>query len=134
MVVLRKFAVASAVGPDSEMVVVLVSANGEAGKGVNPPLPSPLKTEIVLSPLLATAKSRLPSPLKSATATALGFFPTGNGDPAASVNVPSPLPSSTATLLDVELTTTRPCGETTTPLEFVAVFPKTPEASATGAV
>src|SRR6266480_3940047 len=126
MVVLRKFAVASATGPDSEMVVVFVSAKGEAGKGVKPPLPSPLKTEMELSPLLATAKSRLPSPLKSASATALGFVPTANGDPAASVKVPSPFPSSTATLFDVELTTTRPCGETTTPVEFVTVFPKTP--------
>ena len=134
MVVLRKLAVASATGPDSEMLVVLVSAKGEAGKAVNPPLPSPLKTEMVLSPLLATTKSRLPSPLKSATATALGFVPTGKGDPAASVNVPSPLPSNTVALLDVELATTRPGGETTTPLELVTVFPKTPEAMATGPV
>ena len=71
-----KVRVARATGPFSEMRVVLVSVNGEAGNAVNPPLPSPLKTEMVLSPLLVTAKSRLPSPLKSATTTELGFVPT----------------------------------------------------------
>src|SRR5258706_1617192 len=76
LVVARKFAVTMAIGPFSEIVEVLVSANGEPGNSVNPPLPSPLKMEIVLSSLLATAKSVFPSPLKSATRTELGFFPT----------------------------------------------------------
>src|SRR5712692_10312412 len=60
-----------------------------------------------LSPLLATAKSRLPSPLKSAITTALGCLPTANGEPGASVNVPSPLPSNTETVFEPELAITR---------------------------
>ncbi len=88
----------------------------------------------MLSPLFATAKSRFPSPLKSAITTELGLVPTVYGEPAASANVPSPFPSNTVTLFEVELTTTRSWGATVTPFASVIVFPKTPAASATGPV
>src|ERR1700724_2012801 len=130
----RKLAVTIAMGPFSEMVEVLVRAKGDLGNSVNPPLPSPLKTEMVLSPWLATAKSGLPSPLKSATTMELGFLPTGYGEPVASRNVPSPFPSRTVTLLDVELAMTRSAVGVATPEVLVTVFPKVPTAMAEGAV
>ena len=133
-VAFRRFAVTIATGPFSEMVAVFCSAKGEVGNCVNPPFPSPLKAEIVLSPLFVTAKSRLPSPLKSATTTALGLVPTAYGEPLASVNVPSPLPSRTVTLFEVELAMTRSMGATVTPEELMTVLPKAADAIATGAV
>src|SRR5260370_10865576 len=61
---------------------------------------------------LRTARSRKPSPLKSATITDLGFLPTAKGEPGASVKSPvalpaaSTLPSKTETLFEVEFTRT----------------------------
>src|SRR6266852_2524892 len=104
---LRKFPVTIATGPVSAPATILGSTKGDLGKGVNPPLPSPWKTEIELSPLFATAKSKLPSPLKSAITMALGCLPVANGDPAASANVPSPLPRSTDTVFELELAMTK---------------------------
>src|ERR1035438_7358974 len=132
--VFLKLAVASATGLFSLMVALFCSAKGDAGNAVNPPFPSPLKTEMVLSPLFATAKSKSPSPLKSATTTELGSFPAGYGDPAASTNVPSPFPSNTVTLFEVELAITKSTGATVTPLELTTVFPNVPVAIDTGPV
>ena len=66
----------------------------------------------MLSPWLTTAKSRNPSPLKSAITTPLGFIPTANGEPAASVKVPSKfsLPNNTLTVFDPLFATTRSAG------------------------
>src|SRR5260370_6714380 len=104
---LRKFPGTIATGPVPVLVTILGSTKGDLGKGVNPPLPSPWKTEIELSPLFATAKSKLPSPLKSAITMPLGSLPVANGDPAASANVPSPLPRSTDTVFELELAMTK---------------------------
>src|SRR6266852_6244906 len=46
----RKFAVTIATGSFSEMLAVFVSANGDPANSLNPPFPSPLKTEMLLSP------------------------------------------------------------------------------------
>src|ERR1019366_7351857 len=54
--------------------------------------------ETLALPQLATAKSGLPSPLKSATAIDQGFTPTMKGLPGAGVNPPAPFPSITHTL------------------------------------
>src|SRR5260370_749702 len=69
------------------------------------PSPLPSSTETVLSLLLATTKSGLPSPLKSPTASEVGALPTRklSGAP----KVPSPLPSSTETLLEPLLATAK---------------------------
>src|SRR5947209_4767783 len=65
------------------------------------PVPAlPGSTEIALAFTLATARSGLPSPLKSPTATPAGPLPTVNCD--AGWKVPSPLPSSSETLLEGE--------------------------------
>ena len=105
---LSKVAETIAIGPFSEVG----SANGDLGNGLNPPSESPSKIEIVLSPWFATAKSRLPSPLKSAITTALGFVPTVNGEPTAAVKVPSKfwLPSSTLTVFEPLFAITRSPG------------------------
>lgn len=55
------------------------TVNGLPPAAVNPPLPFPSNTVTVLSPQSATAKSGLPSPLKSATAVARGFVPAAKG-------------------------------------------------------
>ncbi len=48
---------------------------GDFAAAVNPPAPSPSSTETFLLPSLAATRSCLPSPLRSAIATAEGFFP-----------------------------------------------------------
>src|SRR6267154_1097517 len=106
----RKFALTIATGAVSVIVEELVSWKGEPGNSVKVPSPCPRKREIELSPWLATARSRKPSPLKSATITDLGLFPTGKGEPGASVKSPlalpveSTLPSKTDTLFETEFT------------------------------
>src|SRR5437867_1462718 len=62
---------------------------------------------MVLAPALATARSGLPSPLKSAIATDQGVMPTAKV--CAGWKVPSPLPSSTETVLARELASARSC-------------------------
>ena len=77
------------------------TANGLPAAGVNPPVPSPKRIVTVLSPKLAVTRSRLPSLLKSPTATDCGFAPTAKGLPAAAVNPPIPSPRRSVTLLPV---------------------------------
>src|SRR6266566_8056631 len=63
------------IAPGSEVVPIPSGPGmlkGDLGNGLNPPAPSPWRTVMELSPLFATAMSGLPSPLKSATTTALG--------------------------------------------------------------
>src|SRR5262249_15921571 len=85
------------------------------------PSPLPSNTETVLDPALATARSSLPSPLKSRTATETGFVPTEKAR--AVRKVPSPLPSRTETVLSGLVAIARSC--TRSPL-------KSPTATNTG--
>jgi len=50
-------------------------AKGLPGADENPPAPFPKKTEMLLEPEFATARSGIPSPLKSATVISLGLIP-----------------------------------------------------------
>src|SRR5262249_27969108 len=52
---------------------------GTSGAAAKPPRPLPRRILTLLLPELATAKSSLPSPLKSPTATDWGKEPTGKG-------------------------------------------------------
>ena len=54
------------------------------------PVPSPRKMETVLLSALATAKSSLPSPLKSPTATERGSTPVAGDEARLKFPVPSP--------------------------------------------
>src|SRR2546429_9670547 len=65
----------------------------EAALNVPSPLPSRMLTVFPIPSL--TAKSALPSLLKSAATMPVAKKPTGIGELCAGVNVPSPLPSST---------------------------------------
>src|SRR2546426_470431 len=87
------------------------------------PLPSSTESEEVSKspPMAATARSGIPSPLKSPTAAERGREPVAKFR--AAWKVPSPLPSSTETLLEVRLTTAR--SGTPSPL-------KSPTAAETG--
>src|SRR5882757_2065757 len=76
--------------------LVLVPVDGLAA-AVNVPSPLPKRTVTVLLKVFATARSDLPSPLKSPTATDSGLLPVDGL--AAAVNVPSPLPNRTVTVL-----------------------------------
>src|SRR6266550_506616 len=75
------------------------------------------------------------SPLKSATITDLGLFPTAKGEPSASVKSPvalplvSLLPNNTETLFEVEFTRTTSGGWMVE--NFVVSLRKTPLAMAT---
>src|SRR5688572_14820972 len=62
-------------------------------------------TDTLLEPLLATAKSLAPSPLKSLTVTEYGKFPTPKL--VATPKPPLPLPNSTDTLLEPKLATAK---------------------------
>src|SRR5882672_7922313 len=57
--------------------------------------------------LFATAKSDLPSRLKSATATEKGPEPAPTGEPAGWLNPPAPFPSKIVTLLESPFATAR---------------------------
>ena len=64
----------------------------------NEPAPSPSSTETLFELLLAVARSRLPSPLKSPVATEREPPPALKGLPLAAANEPVPVPSNTETL------------------------------------
>src|SRR5947207_15657606 len=64
-----------------------------------------ISTETVLEPRLATARSGLPSPLRSPTATDAGLVPAAKANGAR--KVAAPLPNSTETLLEPKLATAR---------------------------
>src|SRR5438128_2486728 len=66
-----------------------------------------ISTETLLEKSLVTARSGLPSPLKSPTATEEGLVPVAKL--CAGWKVPSPLPSSTDTSLEPELAVARSC-------------------------
>ena len=74
---------------------------------LNPPAPSPNNTDTLFEPLLATARSCLPSPLKSPTATKKGPLPTLKL--VAAPKPPAPLPSKSETLASPVLATARSC-------------------------
>src|SRR5436305_137956 len=69
------------------------AATGERGALAKPPLPLPSRMLTLLLLRLATARSGLPSPLKSPTATEAGVLPTPTGEPGALAKPPLPLPS-----------------------------------------
>ncbi|HZH61490.1 MAG TPA: hypothetical protein VEY70_18365 [Metabacillus sp.] len=74
----------------------------------NPPAPFPKKTEIEFENSLATARSGIPSPLKSAAVMDWGWDPpVGKGLPIADENPPAPFPKKTETVLEVKSTTAR---------------------------
>src|SRR5207253_762750 len=83
----------------------LAPAVGSVCADAKAPSPLPSSTETVLDPRLATARSSLPSPLKSPTATENGLVPTARSGRAA--NVPSPWPRSTETVPEPSLATAR---------------------------
>src|ERR1039458_3612645 len=83
------------------------AGNGLPLMGLKPPLPLPDSTVTLALGSLVTAKSALPSPLKSPTASEVGPNPTENGLPDASVKPPRPSPNKTVTLLLIEFATAR---------------------------
>ena len=93
--------------------------------GLNLPVPSPSNTVTVLPLVFATARSGLPSPLKSRTTNDSGSGPTAKGLPGAGMKPPVPFPGSTVTLLPVEFAVAR----SGTPSLL-----KSPTATATGEV
>src|SRR4051794_17479900 len=70
---------------------VLPTASGDAGDVLKPPAPLPRRsTTEPGDPSTATARSSLPSRLRSATAMSFGLPPTATGEPAALVKEPDP--------------------------------------------
>src|SRR4051794_23860495 len=74
-------------------------ANGDAGAAAKPPAPSPSSTAndwTGAEPLLfALARSRCPSPSKSAVTRYVLSAPSANGDPGAALRPPAPSPTNT---------------------------------------
>ena len=95
-----KSPIATEIGPEPTGI------SGTAGE-VNPPAPSPRRIETLFDELLATAKSCLPSLLKSPIATEKGRVPTTTA--AAAVKPPAPSPRKIETLLVSRLATARSC-------------------------
>ena len=82
------------------------TTSGLVGAGAKFPAPSPSSTVTVLfGNSLVMARSRRPSPSKSATSTSIGTFPAGSGP--ASVKLPVPSPSRIETLFEDALVTAR---------------------------
>ena len=71
------------------------------------PVPSPSRMLTLAESSLATARSGLPSRLKSPTATEKGLVPTFSGEEGAAVKSPVPVPSRMLTLLEPALATAR---------------------------
>jgi hypothetical protein len=55
------------------------------------PVPVPMRTDTLLEPELAVARSCTPSPLKSPTATVIGICPTVKFDAGPKLPVPVPM-------------------------------------------
>src|SRR5439155_22830255 len=85
------------------------------------PSPLPSRTETLLEFILATARSCVPSPLRSPTVTERGPLqqPLPSEKFVSARKVPSPLPSSTETLAESKLATARSC--TPSPLKSPTV-------------
>ena len=79
------------------------TANGLPVTCENPPEPSPSRTVTFWDVRFTTARSSLPSPLKSPVAIPKGRVPTAYGLPGDAVNPPAPSPSSTVTVASPEL-------------------------------
>src|SRR5262245_1169715 len=80
---------------------------GDCGAWLKPPKPVPRRIVTLFEELLATARSTLPSALKSPAAIEEGFDPTPIGDPDAWLNTPPPLPRRIATALELLMATAR---------------------------
>ena len=65
-------------------------SNGEPASGAKLRSPLPMRTDTVCAAQFATAMSRCPSSLKSATAMPRGWSPTATGVPVLKPPVPSP--------------------------------------------
>src|SRR6266404_5437515 len=76
---------------------------GEPAVGLNPPVPSPKRIVTLAEYSFATAKSRLPSPLKSPAVTEAGLNPAATGEPAGSLKWPLPSPSRIVTSSELPL-------------------------------
>ena len=83
------------------------ATNGLALAAANPPEPFPSNSVTLLPSGLATARSRMPSPLKSPVARACGPAPVANGLPLAGVNPPELTPRSMVTVPSVVLAIAR---------------------------
>ena len=94
-----------------------------------PNVPSPFPSSIPIPELSARRRSALPSPLKSATATARGLVPAETF--AADFRVPSPLPSR---MLSPPLSPTEASPEFTTAMSSLPSPLKSPTAAADGLV
>ncbi len=108
----------------------LPTATGDAGAGANPPLPSPNRMLTLSLAEFATARSAMPSPLKSALATPEGIKPTAIGDPAAGANPPLPSPNRMLTLLLPAFVTAR--STMPSPLKSPVAIPPGPVPTANG--
>ncbi|MED3574134.1 hypothetical protein P4452_17930 [Cytobacillus praedii] len=111
-----KSADASEVGPSPPL------EKGLPGARVNPPVPFPKSSEIVLSLVFVTAMSVIPSQLNSPNVISRvpPIPPVGKGLPAASANAPVPFPKSTETALLLKSVTAR--SRNPSPLKSVAMI------------
>src|SRR5215831_3765047 len=75
----------------------LVPTPGDPADCENPALPSLARTVTVFNPILETARSRVPSRLKSVAIMKSGFVPAANGEPTAWVKPPLPFPNNIET-------------------------------------
>ena len=82
------------------------TADGEVDRGGETARALSQQDRHVAGPELATARSCLPSPLKSPTATDRGALRAEGG---AALKAPAPLPRKIATLFEPSLATTRSC-------------------------
>ncbi len=85
----------------------LPAATGEPGAAANPPAPSPSRTVTSSEFEFATARSPVPSRLKSPAAIERGPVPTVTGEPGAGARPPAPLPSRIVTLFEAVFATAR---------------------------
>src|SRR5205085_2109509 len=76
--------------PTATDLGLLPVPTGEPQACEKPPAPSPSKIVTLLELMLETARSRLPSLLKSPTAVEEGLIPTATGEPGASEKHPAP--------------------------------------------
>src|SRR5439155_8330794 len=80
---------------------------GEPGAALKPPAPSPSSTETSFEVSFATARSGLPSPLRSAATTEDGARPTSTGEPGAALKPHAPSPIRTVTSFESWFATAR---------------------------
>jgi len=124
-VVFLKIGVASATGLFSLMVALFCSAKGDAGNAVNPPFPSPLKTEMVFVPLIRHRKIQIAIAIEIRHHHRTGLLPCRVWRPCRlHQTCHLHFPSNTVTLFEVELAITKSTGATVTPARVDHRIPK----------